>query len=87
MLPSRNTTQPKAGEMCDLNENGIVNIIIYDMIGRQVMILTDDYQLAGYRSVQWNSVNDFGQPVPAGVYLYTVRGKGFSQTRKMLLLK
>ena len=64
-----------------------MNITIYDMIGRLVIILTDEYQLAGYGFIQWNSVNDFGQPVPAGVYLYTVRGKGFSQTRKMLLLK
>jgi len=82
-----NPFNPRTTIHYDLAENGIVNITIYDMIGRQVVILTDDYQLAGYRSIQWNSVNDFGQPVPAGVYLYTVRGKGFSQTRKMLLLK
>ena len=82
-----NPFNPRTTIHYDLTENGIVNITIYDMIGRQVMILTDDYQLAGYRSIQWNSVNNFGQPVPAGVYLYTVRGKGFNQTRKMLLLK
>ena len=82
-----NPFNPRTTIHYDLNENGIVNITIYDMIGRQVVILTNDYQLAGYSSIQWNSVNDFGQPVPAGVYLYTVRGKGFSQTRKMLLLK
>ena len=44
-------------------------------------------QDAGYRSVQWNATNDLGQPVTAGMYIYTIQAGDFRQTKKMLLLK
>ena len=71
----------------DLPEDAMVNITIYDMMGRVVKILVNDQQTAGYRSTQWNATNDAGSPLSAGMYLYTIRAGDFSQTRKMLLLK
>jgi len=44
-------------------------------------------QNAGYRSIQWNATNDLGQPVSAGMYLYTIQAGDFRQTKKMVLLK
>ena len=44
-------------------------------------------QIAGFRSVQWNATNNLGQPVPAGMYIYTIQAGEFRQTRKMVLLK
>ena len=54
----------------DLPEDALVNITIYDMMGRVVKTLINDQQTTGYRSLQWNATNDAGQPVSAGVYLY-----------------
>jgi len=71
----------------DLPEDALVNITIYDMMGRQVKTLINDQQTAGYRSVQWNGTNNIGQPVSAGLYLYTIQAGDYSQTRKMVLLK
>ena len=71
----------------DLPEDAMVNITIYDMMGRGVKILMNDQQTAGYRSTQWNATNDAGSPLSAGMYLYTIRAGDFRQTRKMLLLK
>ncbi len=71
----------------DLPENGTVNIIIYDMLGRQVRTLINQTQDAGYRSVIWDATNDYGKPVSAGVYLYQIQAGEFVQTRKMVLLK
>jgi flagellar hook assembly protein FlgD len=71
----------------DLPEDALVNITIYDMMGRQVKTLINDQQTAGYRSVQWNGTNNIGQPVSAGLYLYTIQAGEFRQTKKMVLLK
>jgi len=71
----------------DLPEDAIVNITIYDMIGRVVKTLMSDQQTAGYRSVQWNATNDAGSPVSAGIYLYMIQAGEFRQTKKMILLK
>ncbi|HIM26481.1 MAG TPA: T9SS type A sorting domain-containing protein [Candidatus Marinimicrobia bacterium] len=71
----------------DLPEDALVNIIIYDMMGRVVKTLINDQQTAGYKSLQWNATNDADSPVSAGIYLYTIQAGEFRQTKKMVLLK
>ena len=71
----------------DLPQDGLVNITIYDMMGRKVKTLVNGSQTAGYKSVQWNATNDRNEPVSAGLYLYTIQAGEFRQTKKMLLLK
>ena len=71
----------------DLPENSLVNIIIYDLLGRQVKSLINQTQEAGYKSVLWNATNNYGKPVSAGVYLYQIQAGEFVQTKKMVLLK
>jgi len=71
----------------ELPEDGLVNITIYDMMGRVVKKLINDQQTAGYRSLQWNATNDAGSPVSAGIYLYMIQAGEFRQTKKMVLLK
>jgi flagellar hook assembly protein FlgD len=71
----------------DLPENANVNITIYDMMGRQVKTLVNGSQNAGYKSIQWNATNNAGQPVSAGLYLYTIKAGKYRQTKKMVLLK
>ncbi len=71
----------------DLPEDAMVNITIYDMLGREVKTLVNTTQDAGFRSVIWNATNDYGKPVSAGVYLYQIKAGEFVQIRKMVLLK
>ena len=71
----------------DLPEDALVNITIYDMMGRVVKTLINDQQSAGYRFTQWKATNDAGSPVSAGIYLYMIKAGDFRQARKMLLLK
>jgi len=71
----------------DLPEDALVNITIYDMMGRQISRLVKNQQNAGHKSVQWNATNNLGQPVSAGVYLYSIDAGDFRQTKKMVLLK
>ncbi|MBT6516699.1 MAG: T9SS type A sorting domain-containing protein [Candidatus Marinimicrobia bacterium] len=71
----------------DLPEDALVNITIYDMMGRVVSNLVSSQQNAGYKSVQWNATNNQGQQVSAGLYLYTIQAGDYTQTKKMVLLK
>jgi len=71
----------------DLPEDAMVNITIYDMMGRVVSNLVSSQQRAGYKSIQWNATNDKNRPVSAGLYLYTIQTGEFKQTKKMVLLK
>ena len=70
-----------------LPEDALVNIAIYDMMGRHVKTLINRSQTAGYMSVQWNATNDNNEPVSTGVYLYTIQAGEFRKTKKMVLLK
>ena len=81
--PFNPTTQIKY----DLPEGAMVSITIYDIMGRSIKSLVNSNQSAGYRSIQWNATNNQGQPVSAGVYLYTIEAGDFRQTKKMILLK
>jgi hypothetical protein len=71
----------------DLPEDALVNITIYDMMGRQVKTLVNGSQTAGYRTTQWNATNDRNEPVSSGLYIYTIQASDYTQTKKMVLLK
>ena len=71
----------------DLPEDALVNITIYDMMGRVVKTMVNSQQNAGFKSVRWNATNDAGSPVSAGLYLYMIQAGEFRQTKKMVLLK
>jgi hypothetical protein len=71
----------------EIPEASLVKITIYDMMGRQIRTLINNQQDAGYKSIQWNAANNLGEPVSAGLYLYTIQAGEFRQTKKMVLLK
>jgi len=71
----------------DLPEDALVNITIYDIMGRIVRTLINSQQNAGFKSIQWNATNDAGSPLSAGLYLYKIQADNLVQTSKMVLLK
>ena len=71
----------------DLPEDAMVNITVFDMMGKVVRTLVNDQQSAGYKTLQWNAMSNSGQPVSSGLYIYTIQVGEFSKTRKMILLK
>ena len=82
-----NPFNPITSMRYDLPNDGLVNITIYDMMGRIVKTLVNGSQTAGFKSVQWNATNDKNEPVSAGLYLYSIQAGEFRQTKKMMLLK
>ena len=68
-----NPFNPSTTIRYELPEEAMVNVTIYDMMGRQVSKLVSSRQTAGYRSIQWDAPNNAGKPMSAGLYLYTIQ--------------
>ena len=82
-----NPFNPITSLQYDLTKDGVVNITIYDMMGRLVKTLVDGSQTAGFKTAQWDATNDRNEPVSAGIYHYTVQLGKHREAKKMLLLK
>jgi hypothetical protein len=70
-----------------LPEASNVQLIIYDILGREVTTLVNGVQEPGYKSITWHGTNAFGKNVGAGVYFYLIQAGEFRKVRKMVLLK
>ncbi len=73
----------------DLPEPAVVNLSIYDILGREVWSLMGSRSRfgAGYHSITWDGTNKKGLPVSTGLYIIHLTIPGFSQTQKVILLK
>jgi photosystem II stability/assembly factor-like uncharacterized protein len=70
-----------------LPEGRNVSIIIFDITGRKVTELVNNYQNPGTYEVTWNGKNDFGEQVSSGMYIYSIKAGEHKLSKKMLLLK
>ena len=66
---------------------GHVALNIYDAAGRLVRTLANEERGAGAHQVTWDGRDGNGTRVASGVYFYRLVSPGFSQTKKMVLLK
>ena len=82
-----NPFNPETNISYDLPEDGFVSVNIYDLRGTLIKTLANDFQSSGYKTLKWNGTNDKGQKVSAGLYLYQIQTDGFTDTKKMALLK
>ena len=76
--------------------SGWQTIKVYDILGNEIATLVDEYRDAGRYEVEFNAVETRrGLSLPSGVYFYQLRviepssssGKGFVETKKMMLLQ
>ena len=70
-----------------LKQPGQVELSIYNITGQKVTTLENNLVSAGEHRIEWHGMNNDGQPVASGVYLYRLKTDNNSQTRKMLLIK
>jgi hypothetical protein len=59
-----------------------VTLRVYDLLGREVATLVDEYQVAGQHSADFHAVD-----LPGGMYLCRLRAGRFAATGKLLLVK
>lgn len=71
----------------DLPEEGSVTLTVYDVLGRPVNTLIDEYLPAGVHRTTWDGRDDAGGLVTSGVYFYRIATPTGQANRKMVLLK
>ncbi|MEL1224446.1 MAG: T9SS type A sorting domain-containing protein, partial [Candidatus Neomarinimicrobiota bacterium] len=71
----------------DLPQEGLVRMVIYDVMGREVKELVNQSMNEGYQTVRWDGTNSRGMNVSAGLYFCSLSTGSFNKTMKLLLLK
>jgi hypothetical protein len=70
-----------------LPEAGVVELKIYDLLGREVKTLLSGQETAGYHTAIWDGTTNAGTSAGSGVYFARFSAGKFSDMRKMTLLK
>jgi photosystem II stability/assembly factor-like uncharacterized protein len=65
-----------------VSESRVVSIIIYDILGREISTLVNQFRNRGEYSVTWDA-----STFPSGVYFYELRAGDYSERKKMVLVK
>jgi flagellar hook assembly protein FlgD len=60
---------------------------IYNLQGKEIKTLINDFQIAGSKSVVWDGTDASGRSVSSGVYVYRLQAGDFVESRQMILLK
>lgn len=82
-----NPFNPETRIEFSLPQNSFVTIDIFDILGKRIRRLVREWLSAGYKVVTWDGRNDDNQPVSSGVYIYRIVAGGFTESKKMVLLK
>ncbi len=94
-LPSRfalgrnypNPFNPMTNIKYSVAHTGKVSLQVYDLAGRLVRTLVDDKVVQGHHAAIWDGTDNKGKTVASGAYYYRLSAPGFTQNRKMVLLK
>lgn len=77
-----NPFNPETGIRFDVSKAGLVKVIVYDLLGRQVETLVNEVQQPGKYEIKYNAGH-----LASGIYYYRIEAADFVQVKKMLLIK
>jgi hypothetical protein len=64
------------------NDNNLVTLKVYDLLGREVATLVNEEKPAGEYEIEFD-----GTRLPSGIYFYQLKAGNYIETKKMVLLK
>lgn len=77
-----NPSNPKSKIDYEIPVEGKVSIKVYDILGKEVATIVNEFKQAGYYTVDFDGSN-----LASGVYIYKVQAGVFSEIKKMVLVK
>jgi hypothetical protein len=77
-----NPFNPTTDIRLQITDFGRVRLVVYDLLGRQVAMLVDEYRAPGSYTVSFDGTN-----LASGVYIYRITAGQFTATKRMTLVK
>ncbi len=77
-----NPFNPSTKIRYSIPDNEYVSLKVFDLLGNEITTLANGEKAAGNYEVTFN-----GNNLSSGIYLYTLKTRNFSETKKFLLLK
>ena len=77
-----NPFNPSTVIQYSLPTNSWVTLKVYDLQGKEVATLINEWQIAGFKAVKWDVMD-----LTSGIYLCHISANNFTQTIKMLFIK
>ncbi len=82
-----NPFNPSTTIRYELQAAGRVELAVFNLLGQRIRTLVSGRQAAGEYAVEWNGIDERGNPVGSGVYFYQMKAEKFSEIRKMVLIR
>ncbi len=64
-----------------------VQLVVYNVAGQRIRSLVNETKPAGTYTEIWDGKNDGGRSVATGIYFYRFMAGGYSEVKKMILLR
>jgi hypothetical protein len=77
-----NPFNPNTSIAYELPKSGFISVKVYDLLGREVAALVNEFKQAGSYQITWKADN-----LGSGVYFYKMQAGSFTSTKKMILMK
>jgi len=77
-----NPFNPSTNIKFELPKNSLVKLTVFNILGKELTTLVNERLNAGTYSVDWDASNS-----PSGVYFYIIEAEGFTDTKRMLMIK
>jgi len=77
-----NPFNPTTTIVYGLREGTIVELIVFDVLGREVETIVNREQAAGHYEIEFNASR-----MSSGIYFYKIQAGGFIETKKMVMMK
>jgi hypothetical protein len=77
-----NPFNPSTTISYQLPKETFVSIIVYDVLGNEIEILTNEYMPAGVHEVMFDAAD-----LSSGMYFYRIKANEYEQINKMILIK
>ena len=71
----------------EISYAALVQITIYNLIGKEVKTLLDESQPAGVHRISWDGRDHQGKASSSGIYILKMQADSFSQHTKLILMK